>query len=68
MFTRQHAAQCAWTRESDDADIVARSGLENTCELERWIVWQRAYIAARADGLSDIEAHKAAFTAKYATA
>ncbi len=68
LSMRLHAAHCAWTPESDDAEIVALSGLENTGELERWLKFQRAYIVAKANGLSDGDAHREACNIKYATA
>lgn len=57
MGLRLHAAQCAWTVDYDDSRLIADSGLEKTGELESWIAFQRSYIAHKANGASDRDAH-----------
>jgi hypothetical protein len=60
--SRYHAAQVAWSPESDDSDLVAQSGLDagKARDLQDWIAWQRRYLAAVAAGMTPNEAHHAA--------
>ena len=57
MSVRMHAAQSIWTADHDDAQLIADSGLDNTRELESWIRFQRSYIAHKANGMTDAQAH-----------
>lgn len=65
-----HLAQCFWTWHSDDiadddayiASIVQLSD-DSADILRTWCKWQRAYIAARADGKSDAQSREIAHAA-----
>lgn len=60
-----HAAQCAWEPDVDDAAFLASVPvLEAKERLVSWIRFQRGYIAAKASGLNDHEAHRAACEAR----
>lgn len=57
---RSHAAQWAWNADvADDETFVTLAGLtpNKASELRSWINFQRSYIALKAQGASDAEAH-----------
>ena len=65
---RNHAAQNAWTLETDDAAHILASGLDqrHCIDLQRWIDWQRHYARLRSEGMNDNDAYNAAHDAMHA--
>jgi hypothetical protein len=55
-----HLAQNLWGPEVNDESFLVGLPLSVASELARWIRFQRSYAALRAEGKSDIEAHRLA--------
>lgn len=64
--TRLHAAQAAWTPETNDAEHEAAAGLSKTGadDFRRWAAFQRRYSAEKASGATDAEAWNRAMDAR----
>jgi hypothetical protein len=55
-----HLAQNLWTADVSDSDFVFTLPPSVASEISRWIRFQRSYAALRAEGKSDVEAHRLA--------
>lgn len=56
---RYHLAQSGW-EPANDGPALAYVHRDDRATLATWIAWQRRYAHARAEGLSDVEAHRKA--------
>ena len=55
-----HLAQHVWEPVFDDADFLATLPPSVARDISRWIHFQREYTRIRAEGKSDVEAHREA--------